>query len=373
MTVGRWRRTAVWGAACVALVAGLTVNTRLLAQVGAAPAPAPTGSTVTAPEKVPITVGRSTVLTTEFEITRLAITNPAIADATAVSPHEVLIDGKGPGTVSLIIWGPDRYRQYDVVVDQGTVAIEQQLHLLFPGEDIQVSASEEALVLHGRVSSNEVSLRAAEIAAAAAPKAKVINMFELPGGSASQQVMLQVRVAEVNRRAWTQAGLTLLADRREFLATGSTQQFGDLRHGTDASALTFGDTLNLLFFSRTQGLGGILKALTSTGGFETLAEPNLIAYNGQEASFLAGGEFPIPIVQGVSGGVTVQFKEFGVRLTFTPRIAGDTIRLKVKPEVSTLDFNNGITLSGFRIPALSTRRTAISMPASNVPPSLRPR
>ena len=145
----------------------------------------------------------------------------AIADATAVSPHEVLIDGKGPGTVSLIIWGPDRYRQYDVVVDQGTVAIEQQLHLLFPGEDIQVSASEEALVLHGRVSSNEVSLRAAEIAAAAAPKAKVINMFELPGGSASQQVMLQVRVAEVNRRAVREVGMSFFTG-----ATGSHGYIG---------------------------------------------------------------------------------------------------------------------------------------------------
>ena len=100
----------------------------------------------------------------------------------------------------------------------------------------------------------------------------------------------------------------------------------------------------------------MLKALESTGYFQTLAEPNLIAYNGQEASFLAGGEFPIPVVQGATGTVTVLFKEFGVKLNFTPRIAGDTIRLKVRPEVSSLDFNNGITLSGFRIPALITRR-----------------
>jgi len=96
----------------------------------------------------------------------------------------------------------------------------------------------------------------------------------------------------------------------------------------------------------------VLKALESNGYFQTLAEPNLIAYNGQEASFLAGGEFPIPVVQGATGTVTVIFKEFGVKLNFTPRIAGDTIRLKVRPEVSSLDFNNGITLSGFRIPAL---------------------
>jgi pilus assembly protein CpaC len=116
--------------------------------------------------------------------------------------------------------------------------------------------------------------------------------------------------------------------------------------------------LNLFFFDKKEGIGAVVKALESRGGFQSLAEPNLIAYNGQEASFLAGGEFPIPIVQGGSSNnaVTVVFKEFGVRLNFTPTIAGDTIRLKVRPEVSSLDFSNGITLQGFRIPALTTRR-----------------
>ena len=118
----------------------------------------------------------------------------------------------------------------------------------------------------------------------------------------------------------------------------------------------FSDFLNLFFFDRTHGIGGVLKALQSTGGFQSLAEPNLIAYNGQEASFLAGGEFPIPVVQGLPDSVTVVFKEFGIRLNFKPTIAGDVIRLKVRPEVSSLDFNNGLTLSGFRIPSLITRR-----------------
>jgi pilus assembly protein CpaC len=120
--------------------------------------------------------------------------------------------------------------------------------------------------------------------------------------------------------------------------------------------LVFSDFLNLFFFDRELGVGGVMKALESSGGFQSLAEPNLIAYNGQEASFLAGGEFPVPIVQGATNAVSVLFKEFGIRLNFTPTIAGDVIRLKVRPEVSTLDFNNGITLSGFRIPALTTRR-----------------
>lgn len=312
------------------------------------------------PARIPITVGRSTVLQTDFDITRIAITNPAVADAVVVQPREVLIDGKGPGTVSLIVWGASRRDQYDVVVDQGTLVLEQQLHLLFPGEDIQVSTSDEAIVLHGRVSSNEVALRAAEIAAAASSKLKLINMLELPGGSDSQQVMLQVRVAEVNRRALTEAGLGLFTDRRNFLSRSTTQQFSapdfDQQSAKVNEHLLFADYLNLFFFSRSQGIGGVLRALQSSGYFQTLAEPNLIAYNNQEASFLAGGEFPIPVVQGATGQVTIVFKEFGVKLNFLPRIAGDTIRLKVRPEVSALDFNNGITLAGFRIPALTTRR-----------------
>ncbi len=312
------------------------------------------------PARVPITVGRSTVLQTDFDITRIAVTNPAVADAVVVQPREILVDGKGPGTVSLIVWGVGRREQYDVVVDQGTLAIEQQLHLLFPGEDIQVTANEDAVVLHGNVSSNEVALRAAEIAAAAASKAKLINMLRLPGGSESQQVMLQVRVAEVNRRALTEVGLGLFAARQNFLGRSTTQQFAapdfDSREPNVGTTLVFSDFLNLFFFSNNHGIGGVLKALEASGYFQTLAEPNLIAYNNQEASFLAGGEFPIPVIQGNTGQVTIVFKEFGVKLNFTPRIAGDTIRLKVRPEVSALDFNNGITLSGFRIPALITRR-----------------
>lgn len=314
----------------------------------------------TEPQRILITVGRSTVLATEFDVTRIAVTNPAVADAVVVAPREVLIDGKGAGTVSLIVWGSGRRDQYDVVVDQGTLALEQQLHLLFPGEDLQVTANEDAVVLHGKVSSNEVSLRVAEIATAAAAKARVINMLELPGGSESQQVLLQVRVAEVNRKALREAGLALFAARRDVLARSTTQQFAapvfDEQNPSVAGSLSFSDFLNLFFFSRTEGVGGVLRALESSGYFQTLAEPNLIAYNNQEASFLAGGEFPIPMIQGTTGMVTILFKEFGVKLNFTPRIAGDTIRLRVRPEVSSLDFNNGITLSGFRIPALITRR-----------------
>jgi pilus assembly protein CpaC len=201
-------------------------------------------------------------------------------------------------------------------------------------------------------------LRAGEIAAGTNPKAKVINLLELPGGMESQQVMLQVRVAEVNRRAIEELGVSFFSTRPDAIGRVTTQQFAapDFDQEGTVGLLKFSDYLNLFFFNQKEGLGATLKALEQQGYYQSLAEPNLIAYNGQEASFLAGGEFPVPIVQGATGTVTILFKEFGVKLNFKPTIAGDVIRLKVRPEVSALDFNNGITLEGFRVPALITRR-----------------
>ena len=326
----------------------------------AAPQPAPAPAQAAADGgQLLLTAGRSMVLTVPFEISRIAITDPKVADAVAVQQREVLIDGKSPGTVSLIVWGAGRRTQYDIVVDPGVTTLQQTLNQLFPGEEIRVSVSEDAVILVGSVSSTQVMLKAAEIAGGVHPKAKVINMLQLPGGQTSQQVMLQVRFAEVNRAAMTELGANLFLHAQRFSGRSTTQQFAapdlDDQQG-NVGSLVFGDLLNLFFFDRKEGIGGVLKALQSKGFFQSLAEPNLIAYNGQEASFLAGGEFPVPIVQGATGTVSVMFKEFGVRLTFKPTIAGDTIRLRVRPEVSALDFNNGVTLEGFRIPALTTRR-----------------
>jgi pilus assembly protein CpaC len=197
-------------------------------------------------------------------------------------------------------------------------------------------------------------------------------MLQLPSASASEQVLLQVRFAEVNRRALTEVGAGFFTSALGFhnnVMRGTTQQFAapnfdGLSATKDAAGnlastsgqLTFSDFLNLFWFNPKYDLGVVVRALKQKGFFQSLAEPNLIAYNGQEASFLAGGEIPVPVVQGVSNAVSIQWKEYGIRLNFKPTIAGDTIRLKVRPEVSTLDFANGITLGGYRIPALQTRR-----------------
>ena len=310
-------------------------------------------------ERLVITAGRSMVLSTDFNIERIAVTNPEVADAQVVEPRELLIDGRAPGTISLILWGPGIRRQYDLVIETPITTLEQHLHALFPGEDIRINYSDEAIILSGQTSSTATMLRVAEIAQASSPESEIINMLQVPGGSVSQQVMLQVRFAEINRSALFEAGFSFFTTDR-FVSRTTTQQFSspdfERGQGGDGLGLVFSDFLNIFLFDQQEGIGGILRALKEQGAFRSLAEPNLVAYNGQEASFLAGGEFPVPIVQGVTGAVSVEFKEFGVRLTFTPRIAGDVIRLKVAPEVSALDFNNGITLGGFRIPALITRR-----------------
>jgi len=355
--------------------AGVVALTLILAgqcqlPMSAQQAPAPTAGATATPaqaavtparpqfDRVHVTAGRSTVVPTDFDVTRIAVTNPEVADAVVVQPREVLVDGKKPGTVSLILWASTQRKQYDIVVEPAISGLEQQLQALFPGEDIAVSVNEEAIVLSGHVSSTNVMLRAAEIATASTSKAKIINMLQVPGGSESQQVMLQVRFAEVNRKALTELGLSLFVTRSRWDGRSTTQQFSAPDFDdTKPNRLTFSDYLNLFFVDWKTGIGGVIRALQQRGGFQSLAEPNLIAYNGQEASFLAGGEFPVPVVQaGSTNAVTIMFKEFGVRLNFKPTIAGDMIRLKVRPEVSTLDFANGISLEGFRIPALTTRR-----------------
>jgi pilus assembly protein CpaC len=372
-------RFAVAASAAICVVSGATpfAQTQRPPQVSQPPAqtaPAPPAQPQLPKAdypKVYLTAGRSTVLSSDFDITRIAVTNPAVADATVVQPREVLIDGKAAGTISLILWGGSNRVQYDVVVQQPVSELQQNLQNLFPGEDIHVSSNDESTILSGNVSSTNVMLRAGELAKANSSKKQVVNMLQVPGGSESQQVLLQVRFAEVNRRALHELGVSFFTSGNGKWNTWgrvSTQQFTapdfanlqSTKTGSDVTSqsgqLTFSDYLNLFVLNAKYDVGAVLRALEQTGQFQSLAEPNLIAYNGQEASFRAGGEFPVPVVQGNTGGVTVQFKEFGIRLTFTPTIAGDVIRLKVAPEVSALDFANGVSLGGFRIPALTTRR-----------------
>ena len=258
-----------------------------------------------------VTAGRSMVLTADFDVTRIAVTNPAVADATVVSPREVLIDGKTPGTVSLILWGADRRAQYDVVVDPGITPLQQQLRDLFPGEDINVTTNDEETTLFGHVSSNTVMLRAGEIATKSSAKTKIINLLQVPGGIESQEVMLQVRFAEVNRSALSNLGFGLFTSPTGLLSTVgrvTTEQFPSpgfdqlvsTQAGTGFGApvtsssgtFTFSDFLNLFLYSEKYNIGGMLKALQTKGLLQSLAEPNLIGTTARRRVSSRAARFP---------------------------------------------------------------------------------
>jgi pilus assembly protein CpaC len=313
--------------------------------------------------EIDLMVGRSTVLNIGSAIARVSLTVPDIADALVTAPSQLLIHGKKPGTISMFVWDKaGAISTFEVKVRHDLSALAAQLRQLFPGEEISVLGSGKDVVISGTVSSKYVVEKAADVAAGyVAKKEDVVNMLKQQEGVASNQVMLRVRFAEVSRSAMQELGASFFAH-----GSGTSDQwFGRTNPGVggpefDDGKLVFSDFLNLFIFNSKENLGGVVKALSNKGLFQSLAEPNLIATNGKEASFLAGGEYPYPVVQSGSGtnSVTITFKEFGVRLSFTPTVlGGDLVHLKVKPEVSTLDFANAVVIDGFRVPALATRRT----------------
>ena len=327
-----------------------------------------TSSAAAPSERLDLLVGRSAVVRSDRPITRVSIPSPDIADALVTSPYEVLVHGKNPGTISMLIWNEGgSIRSYDVSVRRDLKALEEQVRQLFPGEAITVTSNGTDVVLAGTVSSKYVVEKATSLAGGYVEKAdRVVNLLRQQDGGATDQVLLRVRFAEVSRSAMQELGVSLFTGPlgwRDWIGRTTTQQFAAPEFDAD-KGLVFSDFLNVLAFNSKEQLGGVIRALQTKGLFQSLAEPNLVARDGQEASFLAGGEFPYPVVQGsgLNASVTIMFKEFGVRLRFTPTIVGgDHVQLKVAPEVSALDFNNAVTLDGFRIPALSTRRTETSL------------
>jgi pilus assembly protein CpaC len=318
---------------------------------------------------VHLLVGRSTILNMGTPITRVSLTTPEIADALVTSPQQVLVHGKAPGTISLFVWEKSgTIRTYEVVVQRDLSELQEQLRRLFPGEAIEVSSNGKDVVVSGTVSSKHVLESAADVAAGYVEKKEnVVNLLQQQEGVAGTQIMLRVRFAEVSRTALQELGagfFTGIGGYRDYLARTTTQQFPapiyDHQNFDVPDGLVFSDFLNLFLFNTRHQVGTLVKALQSRGLFQSLAEPNLIALNGREASFLAGGEYPYPVVQGTGDrvAISITFKEFGIRLHFTPTIVGgDLINLRVRPEVSSLDFSNAVILQGFRIPALSSRRT----------------
>ena len=339
--------------------------------------PSATSTTTSAPSETPgaaplrVMVGKSLLINTTERLKRVSVTDPSVADALVVTPTQVLVNGLAPGEVSLLIWDElERNRSFDLRVDVDITAASEEMHRLFPDEKINVTPSRSAIVLSGHVTTEDVAKHAGALASAYSKN--VVNVLTF-GPVGAEEILLEVKFAEVDRTAMTQLGINIFSTGSgNTIGSVTTGQFGGISNGPITGSVggtttpgtttttTISNLLNLFFFNPQVHLGAVIQALQSKNLLQILAEPNLVAVNGKEASFLAGGEFPFPVAQQNASGiatVTIQFREFGVRLKFTPVIQPNgNIHLHVAPEVSTLDFADAVTVAGTTIPAISTRK-----------------
>jgi pilus assembly protein CpaC len=314
----------------------------------------PTVPTQDSTNELSVAVGKTVLVDLAQPISRVSLGLGGYAEVHATSPTEIMVNGKAPGETSLIIWDTKGGRQFFNVtvragasaVNDSLEAIRRELRMELPGQPLKVTTENGAIFLRGTVKDLNSSERAVKIATTAG---KVINLLSVDMPAADAQILLKVRFMSVDRSKEMQLGINLTATKvGNATTTSSTGQYGS--------------NYNL---SSTYTLGGSsftadIKALESKGVTETLAEPNILAVNGKEASFLAGGEYPYPMAQAGTNGtstITIEFKEYGIRLNFIPTITPrGTIRLQVAPEVSALDFTNAVTISGFEVPAITSRK-----------------
>jgi pilus assembly protein CpaC len=326
----------------------------------------------TASRELTVTVGKSVLVDSPQTIERIAVSNGDLAEAVAISPHEVMVNGRAPGETSLIIWqqgGNRLFFDLTVLRNEARIdAIRREMAQEIGADTVTLDVEGDSVFLRGTVPNLTEAQRAVDIAATLG---KPVNLLRVNIPGTEQQILLKVRFADVDRSATQQLGLNLFS-------TGATNTIGSTTTGqfqaplvnitptapgaSNTTTLTLTNALNIFLFRPDLNLGATIAALQARNLLQILAEPNVLAINGRSASFLAGGEFPYPNLQGGGAGlgaVTIQFREFGVRINFTPTITPrGTIRLTVTPEVSSLDFANGLIFQGFTIPALSTRRVS---------------
>jgi pilus assembly protein CpaC len=314
-------------------------------------------------------VGKSLIIDSPLKIQRISYANGDLIEAVAVNPKEVLINGKAPGETSLIVWQENGTRLlYDLTVRPSPIrldAVRQQLARDFPNDEINITYENETAFVRGRVKDVTAADRVMAVAATLStnPAAKPINLLQVDVPPVETQILLKVRFANVDRGVSTDLGFNLVSGA---FNQGTAIQTGQYTGGLidNLGNITLTDALNVFLFRKDINVGATIKALESKRLLETLAEPNVLAMNGKPASFLSGGEFPFPMVQGGTGlgTVSISFREFGIRINFLPVVTPrGTIQMQVAPEVSALDFANAVTFQGFTIPALSTRRVQTSV------------
>ncbi len=326
--------------------------------------PADPGSELTVP------YNKSIVLERPAGVRRISISNGEIAEAVAVSSTEVLLNGKTPGETNLIIWDHKGNRSnFDVHVLSDSKDIDSVKGELLRevGSQVSVTVDGKTVFLRGTVADTTMADRAYNIASALG---KVVNLLRVTVPASAPQIMLKVRFATVSRTAAQQLGFNIFSLNQKGVANATTTQYGSYPQlSSPSTSSSFQDLLNIFYFRPDLNIGAYIQALEEQNILEILAEPNLLTVSGQEASFIAGGEFPFPTIQGGASGVgqiTIQFKEYGIRLNFLPVVTPrGSILLKVTPEVSSLDYTNGLTVSGYSVPGLSTRRVETQIELEN--------
>jgi pilus assembly protein CpaC len=349
----------------------------LLAVAGLSSDPAGTGlktDTAMSKSSVSVPVNESTVLDHPVGIRRISIANPDIAEAVAVSTNEIVVNGKAVGDTSLIVWdlkGARSILDVHVVANSSKMDTVRAELLKEAGPDVSVDSQEGTVFLNGTVANETAAIRAFNIASTLG---KVVNLLRVTTPLSEPQILLKVRFADVDRTAAEQFGINLFTMGQSGIGTSTTGAFGSnptfsAPGGASPVTWNLSNLLNIFYYDPHLNLGAVLQDLATHNILQILAEPNLLTLSGKPASFLAGGEFPFPTLQGGGAGVgqiTIQFKEFGVRLNFLPVVTPrGTIRLTVTPEVSSLDYANGLTISGYTIPGLSTRRVQTEIELEN--------
>ena len=324
-------------------------------------------------KEVNLISGKGELLQFQNDVQKVVVAEPKIADAIVVSPREVMLSAKGAGKTTIAIWetgaAPALYNVNVIADSTDFDKFRKEVQENFPDDSVKVSGQGETLVLTGSVKNADAAKRAGALASTRAKN--VVNLLQVPPPPDPRQIMLAVKFASIDRTALTQIGFNIFSTNSKGIGTVTTEQFQQPRFtqltnqngAASTPSVNFADLLNLFIFRPDLNLGATIEALQQQDLLQILAEPNLITSEGTEASFLAGGQFPFPTLTSTTTGgaispvITVQFKQFGVQLSFTPTITqSGAINLKVKPEVSSLDFANAVTLQGFQIPALATRK-----------------
>jgi pilus assembly protein CpaC len=323
------------------------------------------GQPVTPSRSILVYANQSALLDTDFNIKRVSVARPETADVLVISPRQLLIVGKAQGTTSLVYWSEAEVpTAAEIVVGINLDRVREDLGKIAPGEAFEFTASGNSLILTGTVSSNLVQTRIVESAKMyGTPVVDLLKVVKL------EQVLLQIRVAEVDRSLAKELGFNMLfqpiidgGQYRGFLVPpGGFNSFtGNIAGGTSING-SISDLTQL--FAVTPGaipkFAAMLRILHDKGAIKTLSEPNLIVANGDEGKFLVGGEFPVVVASAAGSGAaaSVSYKEFGIRLAFKPRIVSNgDVYMKITQEVSELDFANGIAISGFQLPALRSRK-----------------